>query len=167
LRQQIIYPSTEKENTLSDDELLEILKIVKIDGIVASVGGWDAEREWKEDLSIGVQQRIAMARLFYHHPKYAILDECTSSVTIDIETIMYTHAKELGISLLTVSHRSTLWKYHNYILQFDGSGGYVFTDLDAESRLKLEEEKLKLDLNLRSVPEMQERLETLKSVLVN
>lgn len=165
LRQQVIYPRTEKENTVSDDELKEILKIVKIDDIVDSVGGWDAEREWKEDLSMGVQQRIAMARLFYHSPKFAILDECTSSVSLEIERIMYTHARSLGTSLLTVSHRPSLWKYHNLILQFDGSGGYVFTDLDAEARLKLEEEKLKLDLSLRSVPDMEERLQALKKLV--
>ncbi|CAN6606280.1 peroxisomal long-chain fatty acid import protein 2 [Trichomonascus vanleenenianus] len=166
LRQQIIYPRTEADNTVSDDDLLKILAVVKIDDIVASVGGWDAEREWKEDLSTGVQQRIAMARLFYHRPKYAILDECTSSVSLEIEQIMYTHARALGTSLLTVSHRPSLWKYHNLILQFDGAGGYVFTNLDAEARLKLEEEKLRLDLELRSVPDMQERLQSLKSILV-
>lgn len=165
LRQQIIYPSTEKENTVSDEELLQILAIVKIDDIVESVGGWDVEREWREDLSMGVQQRIAMARLFYHRPKFAILDECTSSVTIDIETIMYNHAKEIGISLLTVSHRTSLWKYHDLILQFDGSGGYVFTNLDAEARLKLEEEKIALDVNLRSVSDWEERLAMLQAVV--
>lgn len=164
LRQQIVYPSMEKESTASDEELRQILAKLGIDSLIESFGGWNAERDWREDLSTGVQQRIAMARLFYHRPKFAILDECTSSVTIETETIMYTHARDLGISLLTVSHRASLWKYHDLILQFDGSGGYVFTDLDAEARLKLEEEKLELDMNLRNVPDMIERLEMLKSL---
>ena len=80
-----------------------------------------------------------MARLFYHAPKFAILDECTSSVTLEIEKVMYDEAKALGITLMTVSHRRSLWKYHENILQFDGQGGYVFTKLDAERRLELEE----------------------------
>jgi ATP-binding cassette subfamily D (ALD) long-chain fatty acid import protein len=40
---------------------------------------------------------------------------------------------------MTVSHRRSLWKYHVKILQFDGQGGFVFTNLDAERRLELEE----------------------------
>jgi hypothetical protein len=48
---------------------------------------------------------------------------------------------ELGITLLTVSHRSSLWKYHKFILQFDGQGAYCFTELDADRRLALQEEK--------------------------
>ena len=90
-------------------------------------------------LSGGLQQRVAMARLFYHRPRYAILDECTSSVTLEIERVMYDEAKRLGITLMTVSHRRSLWKYHEKILQFDGQGHYVFTQLDAERRLELEE----------------------------
>ena len=36
---------------------------------------------------------------------------------------MYNHAKLQGITLLTVSHRQTLWKFHDYILRFDGQVG--------------------------------------------
>lgn len=142
LRQQVIYPDGLREmraKGVTDTDLLDILSIVEIAGVVNRPGGWDAEEEWRDVLSGGLQQRIAMARLFYHRPKFAILDECTSSVTLEIERVMYETAKKLDITLMTVSHRRSLWKYHKMILQFDGEGSYVFTGLDWERRLKLEE----------------------------
>ena len=142
LRQQIIYPDDLREmrdKGISDKDLLHILRTVEIEDVVDRVGGWDAEEEWRDVLSGGLQQRVAMARLFYHAPKYAILDECTSSVTLEIEKTMYDSAKALGITLMTVSHRRSLWRYHDNILQFDGQGNYIFTKLDAERRLELEE----------------------------
>lgn len=69
----------------------------------------------------------------------AILDECTSSQDLDTEKTLYETAKSLDITLITVSHRRSLWTYHENILQFDGQGNYVFTKLDAKKRLALEE----------------------------
>ena len=116
----MIYPDTHeqmKKKGVTDSQLIAMLQIVQIGGIVDREGGFDVEKDWKDVLAGGDKQRIAMARLFYHRPRYAILDECTSSVGMDIEKIMYEHSQELGISLITVSHRPTLWKYHNWILQ--------------------------------------------------
>jgi ATP-binding cassette subfamily D (ALD) long-chain fatty acid import protein len=48
------------------------------------------------------------------------------------------------------------------LLQFDGQGGYIFTKFDAEERLKFEEEKQALDIQLRRVPEIEARLKALK-----
>ncbi|GAQ41800.1 hypothetical protein AtubIFM55763_002835 [Aspergillus tubingensis] len=166
LRQQVIYPDGVREmraKGITDDDLYEILSVVEIASVVDRPGGWDAEEEWRDVLSGGLQQRIAMARLFYHRPKFAILDECTSSVTLEIERVMYETAKKLGTTLMTVSHRRSLWKYHKKILQFDGQGSYIFTGLDWERRLKLEDEKEELDLQLRMVPELQRRMAELSA----
>jgi ATP-binding cassette, subfamily D (ALD), peroxisomal long-chain fatty acid import protein len=125
--------------------------------------GLDVTAEWTSVLSTGDQQRIAAARLFYHRPKYAILDECTASLTPETEKLMYEEAKRLGITIMSVSHRRSLWRYHGWILQFDGQGGYVFTRLDAEKRLRLEDEKEELDLQLRAVPELEKRIKELEA----
>jgi len=176
LRDQIIYPHNRADMAAkgaTDDTLQEILEEVGLPTLVEREGGWDAEREWRDALSGGDKQRIAMARLFYHSPKYAILDECTSALSLDVEQKLYSHAKELGITLLTVSHRylcsislayirTSLWQFHDFLLQFDGQGGYIFTKFNAEERLKLEEEKQALDIQLRRIPEIEARLKALK-----
>ena len=53
-----------------------------------------------------------MARLFYHKPQFAILDECTSAVSVDVEDSMYMYCRQANITLFTVSHRRSLWKHH-------------------------------------------------------
>lgn len=39
--------------------------------------------------------------------------------------MMMEYATKLNITLLTVSHRPSLWKYHALILHYNGVGGYV------------------------------------------
>ena len=56
--------------------------------------------------------RYQMARLFYHKPQFAILDECTSAVSVDVEGSMYQYCRQVGITLFTVSHRRSLWQHH-------------------------------------------------------
>jgi len=132
LRDQVIYPHSKEEFLAkgTDNDLLEFLRQVHLEYLVEREGGWDAIQDWMDVLSGGEKQRIAMARLFYHCPQFAILDECTSAVSVDVEGFMYTHCKKLGITLFTVSHRKTLWKYHEYVLQFDGRGAFEFKPLE-------------------------------------
>ena len=56
-----------------------LLQQVQLDYLVERES-FDSVQDWQEVLSGGEKQRVALARLFYHKPQFAILDECTSAV---------------------------------------------------------------------------------------
>nr|XP_022318983.1 ATP-binding cassette sub-family D member 3-like [Crassostrea virginica] len=136
LRDQVIYPDSHEEQIKKgskDSDLLDILNKVQLEYILEREGGWNSVQDWMDVLSGGEKQRIAMARLFYHRPQFAILDECTSAVSVDVEGYMYQYCKEVGITLFTVSHRKSLWKHHEYYLKMDGRGTYEFGDITSDT----------------------------------
>lgn len=131
LRDQVIYPHTYEQfcERSSDADLAELLKLADCYNIVEREGGWDQVSDWSDVLSGGEKQQIAFARLIYHKPTFAILDECTSALDIDLEGFLYTHCKKIGINLITVSHRPSLWAYHDHLLKFDGRGNWEFGEM--------------------------------------
>ncbi|KAG9007280.1 hypothetical protein FRB94_014495 [Tulasnella sp. JGI-2019a] len=164
LRDQIIYPHSYAQFVAAgrtDTELMEILEIVHLAYLPAREGGWTTRKEWKDVLSGGEKQRMGMARLFYHHPKFAILDECTSAVSTDVEGLMYQHAKDMGVTLITISHRPTLIKYHTRLLTLigDGSGSWTETRVGTEEeRMGIEKEIATLEARLREVEGWEKRV---------
>lgn len=87
LADQLTYPkrfSKEERTVQQEVEMMELLKLVGIDYLVErwqkdmpeGESGWDYETKWEDVLSLGEQQRTGMARLFFHKPKFGILDEC-------------------------------------------------------------------------------------------
>uniref|UniRef100_A0A3P9IZR0 ATP-binding cassette, sub-family D (ALD), member 3a n=1 Tax=Oryzias latipes TaxID=8090 RepID=A0A3P9IZR0_ORYLA len=136
LRDQVIYPDTceeQRRKGISDQVLKQYLDNVQLGHILDREGSWDSVQDWMDVLSGGEKQRMAMARLFYHKPQFAILDECTSAVSVDVEDFIYSHCKTVGITLFTVSHRKSLWKHHKFYLHMDGRGNYEFKPITDET----------------------------------
>jgi ABC-type uncharacterized transport system fused permease/ATPase subunit len=144
LRDQIIYPKSHKKNYKKsnsryvvtddgddkdkdkeyfdgDDEfLVDLLRSLDLGHLAETADELDKEISWNDVLSGGERQRLSIARLYYHCPKFALLDESTSEVSCDIEDRIYERCIQLGMTLITISHRDSLKKHHNTILQLTG-----------------------------------------------
>lgn len=140
-----------RESGRRDVELKRVLEEAKLGYLPDREGGFDTRKEWKDVLSGGEKQRMAIARLLYHEPRYAFIDEGTSAVSSDVEGLLYERAKDKGITLITISTRASLKKYHTFQLNLGLGDG---TDWEYE-RIGTEKEKLNVE---RELQDLRERL---------
>ena len=49
--------------------------------------------------------------------RIGVLDECTSAVSVEVEEKVYTAARELGITCITISQRLALTDFHSQELR--------------------------------------------------
>jgi ABC-type uncharacterized transport system fused permease/ATPase subunit len=112
---------------LKDNEISNLLESVKLSHLLSKN---DQIIDWNNILSPGEKQRISFARLFYNNPKFAILDEATSSLDIDVEEFLYNNCIYHNITLLSISHRNTLFKFHQNLIFLNGDGSWKFEILN-------------------------------------
>ncbi|XP_045609331.1 LOW QUALITY PROTEIN: lysosomal cobalamin transporter ABCD4 [Procambarus clarkii] len=130
LLEQIIYPlRQDPNNPISNDtceDILNLLDSLHMRGLVNRSGGLnnDPEWNWSDALSPGEMQRVCFLRLLYHRPQFAFLDEATSALSLDVEEQLYKACLQHNITLVSVGHRHSLTKYHNYLITLDGTGGW-------------------------------------------
>eukprot|EP00760_Papus_ankaliazontas_P024238 PhM_4_TR2160/c0_g1_i1/m.63398 len=128
LLQQFIYPDAALRDGVTEDTIMRFVDLVGLANVVAREGGLHNEKLWADVLSGGEKQRTTMVRLFYHSPTFGILDEATCAVSQEIEANLYDTAGQCGVTLLTVSHREALKRFHKRTLVLDGFGGYSVVD---------------------------------------
>jgi len=93
-------------------------------GLAGLVPRLTEEAHWNRILSLGEQQRLALARAILHAPQYLFLDEATASLDEPSEAALYRLLQERfpGITIVSIGHRSTLIAFHgrNLVLEREG-----------------------------------------------
>lgn len=124
LRSQLLYPDRDGRK-VSDKELRLLLEMVNLPDVVDRFGGLDVDLDWGKVLSVGEQQRLTFARVLLAKPRYAMLDEATSALDIGNEERLYFQLSTGSTTLVSVSHRPTLLKYHQQVLELRGNGEWA------------------------------------------
>jgi vitamin B12/bleomycin/antimicrobial peptide transport system ATP-binding/permease protein len=114
------YPA--RLGTFDDGRLAEALIAV---GLEQWADRLHEEAHWNRMLSLGEQQRLAVARVLLQEPDYLFLDEATASLDEPAEAMLYRLLQERlkGATIVSIGHRSTLGAFHRRRVEVRPSDG--------------------------------------------
>eukprot|EP00531_Pseudo-nitzschia_arenysensis_P009426 CAMPEP_0116132834 /NCGR_PEP_ID=MMETSP0329-20121206/9770_1 /TAXON_ID=697910 /ORGANISM="Pseudo-nitzschia arenysensis, Strain B593" /LENGTH=762 /DNA_ID=CAMNT_0003627397 /DNA_START=129 /DNA_END=2417 /DNA_ORIENTATION=+ len=174
LKDQLLYPSLEGQplgsnetesseesrshilkQSMSDEELLEVLEKVDLGELAARSGDGDpikglaAVLDWTNTLSLGEQQRLAFGRVLVNQPQLVILDEATSALDMVAEARMYNLLQDMGrkhllkngdmtapgLNYISVGHRPSLLAYHDKRLRLNGEDKHSLEVIEKTQRV--------------------------------
>lgn len=134
LRSQLVYP--QGQEGADDEEIKGALKKVNFTEVLDRVDGdFNRSVDWTNILSLGEQQRVSFARIFLKKPTLAFLDEATSSLDEENERILYESLRALGISYVSVGHRSTLKEFHDHLILLNEDGTVELSKIEHEKKI--------------------------------
>jgi len=110
LRQALIYPKATTD--LPDSRLTDAMTAVGLEKFLPQL---DEDDNWPQRLSLGEQQRLAIARILLIEPNLLFLDEATSALDEPSEAKFYEMLRKAAWhpTIVSVGHRSTLAAFHD------------------------------------------------------
>jgi putative ATP-binding cassette transporter len=95
-------------------------------GLEKLVPRLDEEGHWNRMLSLGEQQRVALARVILLEPDFLFLDEATASLDEPSEARLYRLLAEKlpQATLISIGHRTTLEAFHRRTVTLVPAGGH-------------------------------------------
>jgi len=117
LRTALYYPEPPAEDGRSEG----VLRVCQLANLV---GRLDEQADWGRILSLGEQQRLAIARALLVQPEIVFLDEASSAMDEGLEHAMYGLLRESlpNTIIVSVGHRSSLGAFHTRTLELLGEG---------------------------------------------
>jgi putative ATP-binding cassette transporter len=115
----VTYPS--QAGTFDSALIAEVLVAV---GLPHLAGRVDEEGHWNRMLSLGEQQRLAIARALLQKPDFLFLDEATASLDEPAESALYELLERLlpDTTLVSIGHRATLERFHKRQVRTEKTG---------------------------------------------
>ena len=119
LRDQITYPKINVQN--QDEHIRSLISAVELNGLLTRYK-LDEVEDWQMVLSGGQKQRVIWARLLFHNPKVAYLDEATAAINGESVEPLYALLKKKDVTIIAISHTNKNNEFFKQILTMEKDG---------------------------------------------
>jgi putative ATP-binding cassette transporter len=130
LRGALAYPGP--DHAFSPEEVDEVLIATGLEALQERL---DEVAYWADQLSVGEQQRLSIARALLQRPDWLFLDEATSALDEAAEASLYRLLLERlpQAAIVSIGHRSSLVVFHERFLELkpDGDGPHRLSPISA------------------------------------
>ena len=116
-----------QEQVITDVQITSALNDVGLGFIQERIGGLDTERDWSTVLSLGQQQLLAITRLIFLRPAFALLDRVTESLKPAQLREILRRFDENSITYITFAEDAESVELYDAVLEIDSDGGWTWS----------------------------------------
>jgi putative ATP-binding cassette transporter len=118
---------------ISDVQLKAVLDKFGVQECVARAGGLEADQDWAKVLSDGELQALTFARLLLAKPRFAFLDNPTSSIETPLAQRLYQALAHSSITYVSAGCPSDFLAYHDLRLDIHEDGSWQLESAGPEA----------------------------------
>jgi putative ATP-binding cassette transporter len=127
---------TGREDAVAEARILDVLRALGVDSVVAQAGGLGVEQDWDDLLSLGEQQLLAFARLILAAPRFAFLDRVSTALgPAEIERALRVLFGR-GITYLTCADGDDAPLLYDTVLEIEADGSWSTSSMGTARRAR-------------------------------
>ena len=118
-----------KEHPVPDDRILERLRGLNLDPVMARAGGLDREQDWATLLSLSEQKLLAFTRILLAEPQFVFLDRPGTALSPDQVKQMLRLLSDHSIGYLTIGEAADPLDLYDAVLEIAEDGIWTWKDV--------------------------------------
>jgi putative ATP-binding cassette transporter len=121
---------TGQEDSTSDDRIRTALEDAGLDHVLKRAGGLDVEHDWPTIVSLGDQQQLALTRLIFARPAFAMLDRVSAALNPAQVRQWLQRLDENSITYITLAEVADSVDLYDATLEIDADGQWQWKQVN-------------------------------------